>query len=605
MDKYSYLGVMNEGEKRLYSCCKQFESENFKLIPDALFERADNGTNQIDLMCITKKGIFVLEMKDFRGWIFGDENHKEWIQSIKGSYGLPKKYKFRNPVKQNENHIKTIRRILSERGYSIPIYNIVVFGDDAVLKEINTSIDVINLSEIKSIFDKYPEIDIALDKLQSIGELFSSKNIKSKEDRVKHLQYVEGIRVEKNKSGTDAIECTTSNIKMNEMHNCNGHTGLRKPKNRTKSRKPIKNLFIAGIALYIIVNLMSGNSFGGKDLVSTNVNSNENASIMQSNQIKATKESLKTKKSHNGTNDKPSPTVKENNKSSASEDSKTTPEAESKESSLAQNSSTADSIPNTYDSTNAAVTLSNTDNELLLENIVGIWTGTYKTNKNFYNAKVEITKSEDKSYLATFSFETSLNDTSVIKGEYIMDISFNESTKTINFKGSKWLNRPRNYVMVDFETVLKDSQIEGKVISSGQAVGTVGLRKSASNSDANNATTASSIYNTFIGIWDGSYTAYQGVTKVKIIVSQNADGNLIAEVNIGPHEKNPNLPQGKWLANLSVNDDTKRVEFKQSKWVNQPSGWNMVDFMGVFKETYIEGNVMNNGQQIGEFKVEK
>ncbi|MDF2892091.1 MAG: hypothetical protein K0R80_2458 [Clostridia bacterium] len=31
----------------------------------------------------------------------------------------------------------------------------------------------------------------------------------------------------------------------------------------------------------------------------------------------------------------------------------------------------------------------------------------------------------------------------------------------------------------------------------------------------------------------------------------------------------------------------------------------MVDFVGVFNETYIEGKVMHNGQQIGEFKVEK
>jgi len=43
---YNFLDDMNEGEKQLYYKCLQFKSEDFKLIPNALFNRVDEGTNQ-------------------------------------------------------------------------------------------------------------------------------------------------------------------------------------------------------------------------------------------------------------------------------------------------------------------------------------------------------------------------------------------------------------------------------------------------------------------------------------------------------------------------------------------------------------------------------
>ena len=40
----------------------------------------DNGdTSEIDLVYITQKGIFVIESKNYSGWIFGDYNSMYWI----------------------------------------------------------------------------------------------------------------------------------------------------------------------------------------------------------------------------------------------------------------------------------------------------------------------------------------------------------------------------------------------------------------------------------------------------------------------------------------------------------------------------------------------
>ncbi|MTI70064.1 MAG: outer membrane protein assembly factor BamE [Firmicutes bacterium] len=198
----------------------EFKSDDFKLIPNALFNRVDKGTNQTDLIAVTKKGIFVIEMKDYKGWIFGDENHKQWTQSLNSGWGRSKQYKFRNPIKQNENHIKTLRSILSEKGYDdLPIYNVIVFGEEAVLKSIKASVDVIKLYDIDKVFNKYRDIVITTEEINKVYEFLNDENIKNIKRREGHLDYIKEIKGEKNKerksikSDEDNIENNTDSYK--------------------------------------------------------------------------------------------------------------------------------------------------------------------------------------------------------------------------------------------------------------------------------------------------------------------------------------------------------------------------------------------------------
>lgn len=47
-----------------------------------------NGTTQIDYLLISPFGVFIIETKNIRGWIFGSENQAKWTQSLYG----PKNY---------------------------------------------------------------------------------------------------------------------------------------------------------------------------------------------------------------------------------------------------------------------------------------------------------------------------------------------------------------------------------------------------------------------------------------------------------------------------------------------------------------------------------
>jgi len=54
-----------------------------------------NGTTQIDHLLVSVYGLFIIETKNKKGWIFGSEHQENWTQSIYGN-----KYTFQNPLKQ-------------------------------------------------------------------------------------------------------------------------------------------------------------------------------------------------------------------------------------------------------------------------------------------------------------------------------------------------------------------------------------------------------------------------------------------------------------------------------------------------------------------------
>ncbi|MBQ4649169.1 MAG: NERD domain-containing protein [Firmicutes bacterium] len=101
-------------------------------------------TTEIDLLFITEKGIFVIESKNYSGYIFGNELYKTWTSTLyagKTWYGAKKveKYHFYNPIWQNKTHIKYLKELLTE--WDIPMYSLVVFSDRCELKDVTINSD--------------------------------------------------------------------------------------------------------------------------------------------------------------------------------------------------------------------------------------------------------------------------------------------------------------------------------------------------------------------------------------------------------------------------------------------------------------------------------
>ncbi|WP_201511073.1 NERD domain-containing protein [Psychrobacter alimentarius] len=69
---------------------------------------ANGGSTQIDHVIISVYGIFVIETKNYKGWIYGSEKQKQWTQVFQNG----SKFKFQNPLRQNYLHIKTLADLL-------------------------------------------------------------------------------------------------------------------------------------------------------------------------------------------------------------------------------------------------------------------------------------------------------------------------------------------------------------------------------------------------------------------------------------------------------------------------------------------------------------
>jgi len=100
---------------------------------DLYVKKHNGGFSQIDLVVVTKVGIIVFEVKDFSGWIFGNGNQSQWTQVL--AYGKTK-YRFYNPIMQNNKHIIDLKKQLKQFE-NIPFYSIVLFYGDCVLKDVS------------------------------------------------------------------------------------------------------------------------------------------------------------------------------------------------------------------------------------------------------------------------------------------------------------------------------------------------------------------------------------------------------------------------------------------------------------------------------------
>lgn len=99
-----------------------------------------NDTTQIDHVVVSPFGVFVIETKNYSGWIFGDRNSRVWTQTFYGG-----KYKFQNPLRQNFKHTKAIESVLS-----LPaeyVHSVVVFVGSAEFRTVLPT-NVVYLKEL-------------------------------------------------------------------------------------------------------------------------------------------------------------------------------------------------------------------------------------------------------------------------------------------------------------------------------------------------------------------------------------------------------------------------------------------------------------------------
>lgn len=83
--------------------------DEYLILNDVYLPLPDGTTTQIDHIVVSQYGVFVVETKCYKGWIFGNAESKVWTQSLyAGRRGWSKraeKHTFQNPIRQNYRHI--------------------------------------------------------------------------------------------------------------------------------------------------------------------------------------------------------------------------------------------------------------------------------------------------------------------------------------------------------------------------------------------------------------------------------------------------------------------------------------------------------------------
>lgn len=135
------------GEKLVALNLKRLPEEKYRIINDLLFSCGGHST-QIDHVVVSLYGIFVLETKFHKGWIYGSANSEEWTQNIYGH-----KYKLYNPIFQNDTHIRRLRVLLKEFG-ELPFFSIVAFSRQASVR-VKTHIPIVYWNQVVSVIKSY------------------------------------------------------------------------------------------------------------------------------------------------------------------------------------------------------------------------------------------------------------------------------------------------------------------------------------------------------------------------------------------------------------------------------------------------------------------
>jgi restriction system protein len=137
-------GYLGEWIVRLFARF-MLDKDTYHLVHNVTLPTPD-GTTQIDHIFVSRYGVFVLETKNMRGWIFGGDNQAQWTQKV-----YKQSYKFQNPLRQNFKHVKVL-----ESALQIPadtIHSVVTFVGGSTFKSdmpVNVTSGVGFISYIKS-----------------------------------------------------------------------------------------------------------------------------------------------------------------------------------------------------------------------------------------------------------------------------------------------------------------------------------------------------------------------------------------------------------------------------------------------------------------------
>lgn len=190
-NKNKFIRILfNRGARGEYKTSLVLEKADFekKLLFNCYIPTEKGDKTEVDIIVVSVKGVYVIENKNYSGWIFGDEKSKKWCEMMG-----KKKYFFFNPIMQNKGHITNMENLLQigKDKYT----SVITFNQNANLKKINVTSEkthVIGYFELGKFVQKQKDMQSCLDseKIEQIYNALLPGTQLTYEEKQQHIERI-------------------------------------------------------------------------------------------------------------------------------------------------------------------------------------------------------------------------------------------------------------------------------------------------------------------------------------------------------------------------------------------------------------------------------
>ncbi|WP_195335950.1 nuclease-related domain-containing protein [Paraclostridium bifermentans] len=194
--KITFNEVRNDkgvyGEFKTFKVFNNYFGENSIIFNSLYLPKENRKFTEVDLIAITEKCIFIVEVKNLYGIVTGNKEEKYWTQKLSNSTNE----EIYNPIIQNENHIKYFKRNVDLLKYNLSnknIYSLIVFGNKSDIKEVRyneENIKVVNINELETTLSEIMNNNSTIlkqDQIKEIGEILKKFEDIDSTKREKHI----------------------------------------------------------------------------------------------------------------------------------------------------------------------------------------------------------------------------------------------------------------------------------------------------------------------------------------------------------------------------------------------------------------------------------
>jgi hypothetical protein len=173
-----------QGEDAVNAVLDEYCRHSGACLFDNVTMQFKDGTTQIDHILLSKKGVLVIETKNYSGWIFAETEDVTWTQ-VTGK----RKNTFQNPLRQNYKHWLAVQSVLSFLPQEV-MQSIVVFTGNAQFKT-DIPAGVLFIDELKDFLAVFDFGRITDSKIKrSVTCIQNVMLEQSKETDQKHIEHL-------------------------------------------------------------------------------------------------------------------------------------------------------------------------------------------------------------------------------------------------------------------------------------------------------------------------------------------------------------------------------------------------------------------------------